>query len=77
MHLQKSDQCHFNIQCATWFSQIMVSFFVLAFCACMIAFKNGQLEVYLPLMTSTASVWVPTPKAPKKVMPPPPSPEST
>ena len=49
---------------------------VMAFCMCMIAFNDGKLEVFLPLMTSTASVWVPTPTPPSRKVPtPPPSPQ--
>ena len=64
-----TEACHFNRTCATWYAQIMTTFMVLTFCMCMIAFKDGQLEVYLPMITSTAAVWVPQPKAPKANVP--------
>ena len=69
-------QCHFNMACAMFFAQIVVSIMVMAFCMCMIAFNEGKLGVFLPLMTSTASVWVPTPTPPsRKALSAPPSPQ--
>ena len=72
------NECHFNMACAMFFAQIVVSIMVMAFCMCMIALNDGKLEVFLPLMTSTASVWVPTPSPPSRKVPtPPPSVQMT
>jgi hypothetical protein len=59
-------QCHFNMQCWMFFAQILVSMTLIVFCMIMVATKEGPLEVYLPLITSTASVWVPSPSPPKR-----------
>jgi hypothetical protein len=61
------DACHFNVQCWMFFAQVFFSFLVILFCMLMIFVKNEQVEVYLPLMTSTASVWVPTPTIPRRI----------
>ena len=71
-------QCHFNMACAMFFAQIVVSIMVMLFCMCMIALNDGKLEVFLPLMTSTASVWVPAPSPPsRKALAAPPSVQMT
>ena len=57
-------ECHFNMECAMWVAQVCMSFVLILFCMLMIGLKQGALEVYLPLITSTAAVWVPTPKTP-------------
>ena len=55
---------HFNMECAMWIAQLTFSLLVLIFCMLMIGVRGGALEVYLPLITSTAAVWVPAPKTP-------------
>ena len=60
-----ADTCHFNFQCALFCAQVLFSFTMLLFGMCMIAFKNGQLEVYLPLLSTTAAVWLPNPVPPQ------------
>ena len=57
-------ECHFNMECAMWLAQLVFSLLVIVFCMLMIGVKQGALEVYLPLITSTAAVWVPSPKTP-------------
>ena len=57
-------ECHFNMECAMWLAQLVFSLLVIVFCMLMIGVKQGALEVYLPLITSTAAVWVPNPKTP-------------
>lgn len=66
------DACHFNMQCWMFFAQILVCMTLMVFCMIMIAINDGPLEVYLPLITSTASVWVPSPAPPKRKLPSPP-----
>ena len=57
-------ECHFNMECAMWLAQLVFSLLVIVFCMLMIGLRGGALEVYLPLITSTAAVWVPNPKTP-------------
>ena len=57
-------ECHFNMECAMWMAQLVFSLVVIVFCMLMIGVRGGALEVYLPLITSTAAVWVPAPNAP-------------
>lgn len=61
--------CHFNMECAMWIAQLLISFIVIVFCMLMIAVNHGALEVYLPLITSTAAVWIPSPKTPTRGVP--------
>ena len=61
--------CHFNMECAMWIAQLLISFIVIVFCMLMIAVNHGALEVYLPLITSTAAVWIPSPKTPTRGAP--------
>jgi hypothetical protein len=69
--------CHFNMECAMWIAQVSMSFLLILFCMLMIGLNQGSLEVYLPLITSTAAVWVPTPKTPafRKPTDPPAAPD--
>lgn len=60
-----SETCHFNMACASYFGQLLVSLIILVFCMSMVAYKDGKLEVYLPMITSTAAVWIPAPAVPK------------
>ena len=64
--VQSQGPCHYNYQCAMFTAQVFFSFIVMMFCMAMIFWKDGQLEVFLPLLTSTASVWVPSPQVPRK-----------
>ena len=52
-----------------WIAQLLISFIVIVFCMLMIAINKGALEVYLPLITSTAAVWIPSPKTPTRSVP--------
>lgn len=61
-----AEDCHFNVQCWMFFAQVIFSLITVIFCMCMIAFEDGKLEVFLPLLTSTVSVWVPSPSPPKR-----------
>ena len=57
-------ECHSNMECAMWLAQLGFSLLVIVFCMLMIGLRGGALEVYLPLITSTAAAWVPNPKTP-------------
>ena len=63
--LVKSDKCY-SAECAAFAAQFITSFVLILFCMLMIAFRSGSLEVYLPLISSTAAIWVPNPKAPTR-----------
>ena len=60
------DTCHFNFQCALFCAQVLFSFIMMIFCMLMVGIGGGQLEVFLPLLTSVASVWMPNPAAPSR-----------
>ena len=68
------DNCHFNMGCWMFFAQVIFSLITVLFCMAMIAFEDGKLEVFLPLLTATTSAWVPSPSPPKKRSNPPPTP---
>ena len=68
------DKCHFNMSCWMFFAQVVFSLITVLFCMSMIAFENGKLEVFLPLLTATTLVWVPSPSPPKKRNSAPPTP---
>ena len=68
------DNCHFNMGCWMFFAQVIFSLLTVLFCMAMIAFEDGKLEVFLPLLTATTSVWVPSPTPPKKRDTAPPTP---
>ena len=60
-------QCpYFTMTCAQWVAQVVFTLTMTFFFMFMIAFRGGPLEVYLPLLTSLASVWMPSPGVPKK-----------
>jgi hypothetical protein len=63
----KSDRCY-SAECAAFAAQFVTSFVLILFCMLMIAFRSGSLEVYLPLISSTAAIWVPNPKAPTRTL---------
>ncbi len=63
-------KCSYSMECAAFAAQFITSMALILFCMLMIALRNGQLEVYLPLITSTAAIWVPNPKAPTRSLPP-------
>jgi len=63
-------RCSYSMECAAFAAQFITSMALILFCMLMIALRNGQLEVYLPLITSTAAIWVPNPKAPTRSLPP-------
>ena len=60
-----TDTCHFNFQCALFCAQVLFSFLMMLFCMLMIGLQGGQLEVYLPLLSSVAAVWLPNPAPPR------------
>ena len=68
------DSCHFNMACWMFFAQCLFSLITVLFCMSMIAFEDGKLEVFHPLLTATTSVWVPSPSPPKRKAVTPPSP---
>lgn len=57
---------YFTMTCAHWVAQVVFTLAMMFFFMFMIAFREGRLEVYLPLLTSAASVWMPSPGIPKK-----------
>ena len=57
---------NFKMTCAHWIAQVVFTMTIMLFFMFMIAFREGRLEVYLPLLTSSASVWMPSPGIPKK-----------
>ena len=61
------EACHFNFQCALCCAQVLFSFVMMLFCMLMVGFRNGALEVYLPLLSSVAAVWLPTPSPPRRI----------
>ena len=64
-------QCpYFTMTCAQWVAQVVFTLTMMFFFMFMIAFRGGPLEVYLPLLTSLASVWMPSPGVPKKKLGP-------
>ena len=63
-------QCpYFTMTCAQWVAQVVFTLAMMFFFMFMIAFREGPLEVYLPLLTSSASLWMPSPGIPKKKPP--------
>ena len=63
-------QCpYFTMTCAQWVAQVVFTLAMMFFFMFMIAFRDGPLEVYLPLLTSSASLWMPSPGIPKKKPP--------
>ena len=60
---------YFTMTCAQWVAQVVFTLAMMFFCMFMIAFREGPLEVYLPLLTSSASIWMPSPGIPKKKAP--------
>ena len=63
-------QCpYFTMTCAQWVAQVVFTLAMMFFCMFMIAFREGPLEVYLPLLTSSASLWMPSPGIPKRKVP--------
>ena len=67
MHKMDNMECaNFKMTCAHWIAQVVFTMTIMLFFMFMIAFREGRLEVYLPLLTSSASVWMPSPGIPKK-----------
>jgi hypothetical protein len=69
--------CHYNAQCAMFASQVLFSFMTMAFCMAMIS-QDRETQVFLPILISIVSVWMPAPAvpnrkagAPQPVTPPP------
>ena len=60
---------YFTMTCAQWVAQVVFTLAMMFFFMFMIAFREGPLEVYLPLLTSSASIWMPSPGIPKRKVP--------
>ena len=60
---------NFTMTCAHWAAQVVFTLAMMFFFMFMIAFREGPLEVYLPLLTSAASLWMPSPGVPKRKVP--------
>lgn len=60
---------NFTMTCAHWVAQVVFTLTMMFFFMFMIAFRDGPLEVYLPLLTSAASLWMPSPGIPKRKVP--------
>jgi hypothetical protein len=75
--------CNFTMTIAHWGAQVAVTVSMMLFCMFMIAFRGGALEIFLPLLTSIISVWMPSPGIPQKrhsnagIEAPPNTPDST
>jgi hypothetical protein len=71
--------CDFSMTCVHWLAQVVFSLSLMLFFMFMIGFRDGKLEIFLPLLASIASVWMPSPGIPKitKDVPPPPTPPNT
>lgn len=57
--------CHYNAVCAFFAAQVLFSFTAMIFCMAMIV-DNRDTSVFLPILTSVISVWMPAPVIPKK-----------
>ena len=63
--------CHYNTQCVMFTAQVLFSVMTMAFCMVMIS-QDCEMQVFLPILISIVSVWMPTPAVPNcKVGAPP------
>ena len=58
--------CNFTMTIAHWGAQVTVTVSMMLFCMFMIAFRGGALEIFLPLLASIISVWMPSPGIPAR-----------
>ena len=72
--------CHYNAQCAMFAAQVLFSVMTMAFCMVMIS-QDRETQVFLPILISIVSVWMPAPSVPNRkaggapsAQTPPPSP---
>ena len=70
--------CHYNAQCAMFAAQVLFSVMTMAFCMVMIS-QDRETQVFLPILISIVSVWMPSPPVPNRkagapMSTPPPSP---
>ena len=56
--------CNFTMTIAHWGTQVIVTVAMMLFFMFMIAFRDGKLEIFLPLLASIISVWMPSPRIP-------------
>ena len=71
--------CHYNTQCVMFASQVLFSVMTMSFCMVMIS-QDRETQVFLPILISIISVWMPAPAVPNhkagapQPLTPPPSP---
>ena len=58
-------ECHYNAHCAFFTAQVLFSFTTMVFVMAML-FNGQDTGVYLPILSSVVSVWMPSPSIPKK-----------
>ena len=58
--------CNFTMTIAHWGAQVIVTVAMMLFFMFMIAFRDGKLEIFLPLLASIISVWMPSPGIPAR-----------
>ena len=63
-----TEGCHWNAQCWMFCCQAIFSLMAMAFCMAMIA-TDREIQVFLPMLTSVVSVWMPSPNLPRKEPP--------
>lgn len=57
--------CHYNAQCAMFAAQVLFSVMTMAFCMAMIS-QDRETQVFLPILISIVSVWMPAPAVPNR-----------
>ena len=58
-------ECHYNAHCAFFAAQVLFSFVTMVFVMAML-FNGQDTGVYLPILSSVVSVWMPSPSIPKR-----------
>lgn len=58
-------ECHYNAHCAFFAAQVLFSFTTMVFVMVMLL-NNKDTGVYLPILSSVVSVWMPSPSVPKR-----------
>ena len=58
-------ECHYNAHCAFFTAQVLFSFTTMVFVMAML-FNGQDTGVYLPILSSVVSVWMPSPSIPKR-----------
>lgn len=61
--METPTSCHYNAACAFFAAQVLFTFTTMVFCMVMIV-EGRETGVFLPILSSVVSVWMPTPKVP-------------